>query len=58
MLFPIVSIRDNQENEKVIETEARKKITINIREPTTPKILDRLEKIRSPTKPPDEDWGK
>ena len=55
MLFPIVSIRDNQENEKVIETEARKKITINIREPTTPKILDRLEKIRSPTKPPDED---
>ena len=54
----MVSIRDSQENEKVIESEARKKITINIKEPTTPKILDRLEKIKSPTKPPDEDCGK
>jgi hypothetical protein len=55
---PRASITDNQENEKVREMEARKKITIKIREPTTPKIFERLVKINAPIKPPDEDCGK
>jgi hypothetical protein len=53
--FPRASITDNQENEKVKEIDARKKITIKIKEPTIPKILERLVKISSPTRPPDED---
>ena len=56
--LPNASITDNHENEKVNDIEARKKITINIKEPTTPNILDRLEKINAPISPPDEDWGK
>jgi hypothetical protein len=31
---------------------------IKIKEPTTPKIFERLVKINAPIKPPDEDWGK
>ena len=46
---------DNQENEKVKEIEARKKITIKIKEPTTPKTFERLVKINAPINPPDED---
>ena len=46
---------DNQENEKVKEIDIRKKITIKIKEPTTPKIFERLVKINVPIKPPDED---
>ena len=46
---------DNQENEKVKEIDIRKKITIKIKEPTTPKIFERLVKINAPTRPPDED---
>jgi hypothetical protein len=53
--LPNASITDNHENEKVNDIEARKKITINIKEPTTPNILDRLEKINAPISPPDED---
>ena len=52
---PRVSITDNQEKEKVREIEARKNITIKIKEPTTPKIFERLVKINAPIKPPDED---
>jgi hypothetical protein len=55
---PRASITDNQEKEKVKEIEARKNITIKIKEPTTPKIFERLVKINEPIKPPDEDWGK
>ncbi len=52
------SITNNHENEKVNEIDARKKITIKINDPTTPKTLERLVKTKAPTKPPDEDWGK
>ena len=55
---PRASITVNQENEKVKEIEARKKITINIREPTTPKIFERLVNINAPINPPDDDCGK
>ena len=55
---PRASITDNQEKEKVKEIEARKNITIKIKEPTTPKIFERLVKINEPIKPPDEDCGK
>jgi hypothetical protein len=53
--FPRASITDSQENEKVKEMDAKKKITIKIKEPTIPKILERLVKINAPTRPPDED---
>jgi len=53
--LPRASIIDNQENEKVKEIDTKKKITIKIREPTIPKIFERLAKINAPTKPPDED---
>jgi hypothetical protein len=46
---------DSQENEKVKETDARKNITIKIKEPTTPKILERFEKMIDPIRPPEED---
>ena len=46
---------DTQENEKVKEIDIRKKITIKIKEPTTPKIFERLVKINVPIRPPDED---
>jgi hypothetical protein len=36
----------------------RKNIIIKIKEPTTPKILERFVKINVPIKPPDEDCGK
>ena len=52
---PRASITVNQEKEKVKEIEARKNITIKIKEPTTPKIFERLVKINAPIKPPDED---
>ncbi len=58
MLLPRISITDNHENEKVRDIDARKKITININEPTTPKIFERLVNIKLPTNPPDEDCGK
>ena len=53
--FPRASITDSQENEKVKEMDAKKKITIKIKEPTIPKIFERLVKINAPTRPPDED---
>tara|TARA_Y100001936_G_C15635030_1_gene438498 strand:+ start:366 stop:512 length:147 start_codon:yes stop_codon:yes gene_type:complete len=46
---------NNHENEKVRDIDARKKITININEPTIPKIFERLINIKLPTNPPDED---
>ena len=55
MLLPRASITDNHENEKVRDTEARKKITINIKDPTTPNIFERLVNNKLPTNPPDED---
>jgi hypothetical protein len=53
--LPRASITDNHENEKVRDIDARKKITININEPTTPKISERLVNISLPRNPPDED---
>ena len=38
-----------------LQIDARKKITININEPTTPKIFERFVKTKAPIKPPDED---
>ena len=58
MLLPRASITDNHENEKVKDNEARKKITININEPTTPKIFERFVNNKLPTNPPDDDCGK
>ena len=55
MILPIESVKDNQENEKLSDNDARKKITINMSEPTTPKTLERLLNIKAPTKPPDDD---
>ena len=52
---PSASMTDSQENEKVKETDARKNITIKIKEPTTPKILERFEKMIDPIRPPEED---
>ena len=35
--------------------EARKKITTKMREPTTPKIFERLTNTKEPSNPPDDD---
>ena len=51
----MASISDNHENEKVRDIDARKKITMNINEPTTPKTFEKLKKIKLPINPPDED---
>ena len=51
----MVSTTDNHENENVRDIDARKKITMNINEPTTPKTFEKLTKIKLPTNPPDED---
>ena len=56
-LLPSESKTNSQENEKVKDSEARKKITTKIREPTTPKIFERLTNTKEPSNPPDDDWG-